>query len=308
MLKFLLSFSLFLFAFVARAQTIKIEGLVLDSKTKEPLAFVSVCTENRTCGVSSDIDGKFELKLKEAPKKLYFSYVGYEMFELNDVKENNLVYLKSNSHELQEVVIRAGENPAHIIIRKVQKNKEQNNPVDYKSYQYKAYNKLFITATKDTIGNSKEDTTFLKAKNFLSRQHLFMMEQVLTKKHVSPNKEYSEVLASKVSGFQDPSFLNLFTQMVSFSFYNDLISISDKNYLNPIAEGSFGKYHLILEDTLFNEGDSTFVISFYPRKGKNFDGLKGVLKINSNGYAMENLIAQPMEYNQGTSIKMQQLY
>jgi hypothetical protein len=52
-----------------------------------------------------------------------------------------------------------------------------------------------------------------------------------------------------------------------------------------------------------------YVISYKPHKNKNFDGLKGLLYINTNGYAIQNVIAEPAnEESGGMDIKIQQKY
>lgn len=60
------------------------------------------------------------------------------------------------------------------------------------------------------------------------------MESISERKFLSPNLSEETVLATKVSGFSDPFLTLLMTQIQSFAFYNDLITISDKNYVNPI--------------------------------------------------------------------------
>ena len=52
--------------------------------------------------------------------------------------------------------------------------------------------------------------------------------------------------------------------------------------------------------------DSVYVISYRPRSGKKFEGLKGVLYVNTDGYALQNVIAEPVERSGAASIKLQQ--
>jgi hypothetical protein len=97
--------------------------------------------------------------------------------------------------------------------------------------------------------------------------------------------------------------------MQSTSFYNEIIRIFSNNYINPISKGSTNKYLFLLEDTTFTENnDTVFIISYRPRKNTNFDGMKGVLSINSNGWAIQNVIAEPANENIRTKIKIQQMY
>jgi hypothetical protein len=132
---------------------------------------------------------------------------------------------------------------------------------------------------------------------------------VSERKFLSPDRNHQKVVASRISGFKDPVFLFLSSQMQSSSFYKELIKISDKNYINPISNGSLKKYFFQLEDTTYTPGgDSVFVIFFRPGINTNFDGLCGVMSINTNGWAIQNVIAEPSRSEGGISIKIQQMY
>jgi hypothetical protein len=50
------------------------------------------------------------------------------------------------------------------------------------------------------------------------------------------------------------------------------------------------------------------MISFTPKPNTNFDGLQGVLSINSRGWAIQNVKAEPAELSRGFNIRIQQLY
>src|SRR5699024_9961245 len=92
-----------------------------------------------------------------------------------------------------------------------------------------------------------------------------------------------------------------------FSFYGNLVELYDIDYLNPISNGSLNKYEFQLKDTLFNRQDSVFVVAFQPLPNKNFQGLQGTLYINSNRYAVQNVIASPAEKGK-VNITIQQHY
>jgi hypothetical protein len=153
------------------------------------------------------------------------------------------------------------------------------------------------------------DSSDIKMREFFEKQHLFLMESVSEREYRRPGRNNERVIASRVSGFQDPSFSLLATQLQSFSFYDDFISLLDRRYLNPISRGSTSRYSFILEDSMFTErNDTLFVISFKPYPDRNFDGLKGVVYINSNGYAIQNVIAEPAEASGFFTIRVQQNY
>src|SRR5690606_10191122 len=84
--------------------------------------------------------------------------------------------------------------------------------------------------------------------------------------------------------------------------------ILGKNYINPIALGGTKRYLFILQDTTIRGVDTVFTISFRPRKGKNFEGLKGFLYINTNGFAVEKVVSEPAEKTDDITVKIVQEY
>jgi hypothetical protein len=115
------------------------------------------------------------------------------------------------------------------------------------------------------------------------------------------------VTESRISGLKTLFFSLLATQLQSFSLYQDYIMIYGINYLSPISKGSTGKYLFVLEDTIFHETDTSFIISFRPQKNKNFKALQGIMTVNTNGFAVENFVAQQHDAA-GFPVKVQQRY
>jgi hypothetical protein len=296
------------------AQEYSVSGHVIDSATREPLAFVNMLVNNSGSGGMTDIDGFFSLKSNEPVIKLKLTYVGYAAKEYKVTSgKQQLILLSPVSFELEEVTVIAGENPAHRIIRNVLANREINDPANIRSFSYTSYDKMIFTAAKDTARAPMEvavDTNDLKMEELMKRQHLFLMESVSEHKYLFPDKSYDKVIATKISGLSDPLFVFLLSQSQPESFYKENISIAGKNYLNPIAQGFDRHYFFWISDTLFGQskGDSTFVISYRPLKGKNFDALKGLLYISSRGWAIANVIAEPTRSEESFSIRIQQMY
>lgn len=56
---------------------IRISGQVLDAKTKEPMAFVSVFFKNTSVGTDTGLDGKYELTTFYPSDTLEVNYLGY---------------------------------------------------------------------------------------------------------------------------------------------------------------------------------------------------------------------------------------
>jgi len=290
-----------------------IRGKVIDASSKEPLPFVSILYQvNPPRGFVSDIKGNFVLINRDNSKTLTFNYLGYkprvisiENFSGN--LANMVVELTAISLELEEVVVHAGENPAHRIIRKVIENKSINNPEKLSSYSCKIYNKLFLEPRISHEATSQDSSFYKNISAKLKGAGMLVIESVSNRKFLRPDRIEDKVIATKVSGFQDPSFTFLGTGFQPFAFYNEVIPLAMVNYVNPISNGSIRNYHFRLKDTIIHETDTTFIITFEPFPHKNFDGLKGVLYINTNNFAIENVIAEP--FKKGLfEFKIQQKY
>ncbi len=86
-------------SFISIAQQGKIEGKVIDSKSGQPLAGVSVVVKGSTKGVTTDIDGHYILNADAAKKiTLVFSYNG-------SIKEIEGIEVSENKITVQDVVI-----------------------------------------------------------------------------------------------------------------------------------------------------------------------------------------------------------
>ncbi len=320
-----------------------VSGKVIDFKTKESLAFVNMVVNNSNTGGTTDIDGKFNLRSSKPIATIMLSYVGYEpkLVTIGSRTRDLLIQMVQKDIDLQEVEILPGINPAHRIIHNAIDNRDINDPEKVKTFSYTAYDKTVFTVDKDTTLNGdfsalvdtsmmqnvkgltigfsmkpdsvKMDTAMKDSatkliEKLISNQYLFLMENVTKRKFMSPDKNYNKVIATKMSGFKDPILVFLATQIQSFSFYKPFISIFMKDYVNPVGSGSFSKYFFKLEDTTYVGKDSVFIISFRPRKGTNFDGMKGVIAINSHNWGIQNVTAEPYPNSGGLMIRIHQLY
>lgn len=331
---------LFIIILIANSINAQISGKVVDAKTKEPLPFVNIGVNQTAYGTSTDIDGKFQIKYKVS--SLQLSYVGYEPKNINIGDSKTItIELKEKSTSLKEVVINPDENPALRIIRNVIENKKQND-VEQKDYQCELYNLFKVNFIIDTTGkillpdsviqanyfkdstgkwnmhnkinyNGKEyDVTKVESENYFKlfdKRPLMTLETFVKKKHIAPDRNKELITATKMSGLKNPSFLALATKIQSFSFYKNYFQIDNNQFLSPISKTGLKNYFYLIEDTIYDEkADTIFVISYRPYKGKSFEGMKGVMQISTNGFAIKNVIAEPADTNAPTQITIQQLY
>jgi len=303
-----------------------VEGKVVDSQSGLPLAFVNIVINNGTSGISTDIDGRFTIRSRNAINTLNLTYVGYEKMTYRISQDPSgplLIAMVKTKIELPEVTIYPTENPAHRIIDLVILNRDNNDPEKLKSFSYTSYDRTIFTVQLDSVIKEGEiispdsliqtdtiisDSSFLEMQEFFDKQDIAIMESVTERMFLSPDLNYQNVIANRISGFKDPIFVFLLSQLQSTSFYKEMFHLMDKHYVNPISKGSTRKYFFLIEDTTFTERmDTVFIISYQPKINTNFDGMEGVLYINSNGWAIQNVIAKPAE-DEGIRVRIQHMY
>ena len=107
-----LLFTLLIFSFVfGFTQNFTVSGKVIDSATREPLAFASVFCQNTTQGTATNKEGSFYLSLKEGGYDLVVTYTGYRsrMIRISpDLKPTDLqIEMVKEEKSIEEVIIRS---------------------------------------------------------------------------------------------------------------------------------------------------------------------------------------------------------
>lgn len=304
-MKFLFSFFFALFGItLAFSQQFQIK----EQATQEAIPFVKVYPKTGNPFLA-DLDGRFTNPTGNTQITLKMMGFRDTTFTLGI---DSILYMVEVGNQLDEVTILPGVNPAERIMERAIENRKKNHPKADIAYKHDTYSKFIFTMNPESIAaipDTTQDTSLIEIKKFFNSQHIFMLESTAENYFKPPYKEKEIITAYKVSGFTDPMFSTFADQVQSFNFYDNQFDILGKSYLNPLAAGSIRRYLFILQDSTINEqGDTTFTIRFQPRRDKNFDGMKGVLYINTNGYAIERVIAEPAKENTSFTVKITQEY
>lgn len=329
---FAIFFALLGFSLELSAQS-QVSGQVVDEEGLA-LPFVNVTINGGKQGFTTDLDGEFSYPRNQNLRSLHFSYIGFESQVIEgpalDQKPLRVVMVEKST-ALDEVTVFPGDNPAHRMVNNAVANKGLNDPNKLESFSYFSYSKFMVSMDVDSIDPSIDtvmlsdrldslqadtlsqdsivaiDSSNFELKKFFSQRHLFFME-TLTERKVRKPRDNETVLAQRASGFRNPMFALLVTQLQSFSFYEDYIGISGGEYLNPISKGSTNRYFFIIEDSLFTpSGDTIFTISFRPKPNKSFNALEGVISLDSRDWAIRNVRAVPAQEG-GFPIQIRQEY
>jgi len=297
---------LFFLAFITcslQAQ-VTISGIVKDASSLKsiPFASVSFITENHT---TTNVNGKFEFKTKNAIDSFTISYIGYETQTISVSNKNYFVVLLLPKVENQsELELSAQQLTALDLMKKVVAKKNLNNPQStLENYACKAYNKLVITANPDSLDstiesvyNSKKktyqsDSTNYKFKKFISKQNLFQTE-VVSQFQFSKNQMKETVLGLKMSGLKKPIYEIIGYKLQPYSIYDDKYELFETKYVSPISEKGLIDYDFKILDTLKIGFHKSYLVYFINKKKINKNGLEGVLYINENSLAITKAIIQ----------------
>jgi hypothetical protein len=289
-----------------------LKGKVIDSENGKPLPFVNIIYNEKGHGLSTTLNGTFEIATRSPISFLQTSYLGYASkkveITLESYKISLTIALLPSAYSIDAVVVKPGVNPAHRIIDSVYANRGRNNPESLSSFRYISYNKMTFESEFDSVlfkaqkGVGLPDSLLkIQLKNAKLRFEkkkqevpTIIMETVSERYYKQPNQNNETVLATRMTGYTEPYAVLLATQLQSFSFYTDYFTLFQKIFLNPISRNSKKFYLFVLESKYATpELDTIFIISFRPLKHKFFDGIKGTLYINSNGYAVQNVLAEP---------------
>ncbi len=288
--------------FDANAGIDSISGIVRDKESGAPLPLVMVLSDDSRSGIFTDIDGRFVLNNDSGIKKLRFSCSGYKpvVVGVTNSEKPLSVFLQAEVSESRNQDIALLAHSADHIIKQAIHFREKHNPINLKSYSCSIRDRVVMAPYGDTLlwsDNLRNDAADKRSRRLMDERSLYINESVWSKRRLPSSKNEDVLISSNDYGFKDPMFLYLITQFQSISFFYDDVTIGNKIYLNPLSSSGLSKYSFVLIDTLVarNRKNTTFMIAFAPKKDTLFNGLKGSFFINSDGWAVSGLKAEPAD-------------
>ncbi|MBC7493697.1 MAG: TonB-dependent receptor plug domain-containing protein, partial [Flavobacterium sp.] len=86
-----------------------LSGIIIDSKTNQPLPGVNVNVQGSSNGTSTDFDGKFKLSKINNGDKIVISYIGYTNQTVTYLGQTSItIDMVEEANKLQEVVVQVG--------------------------------------------------------------------------------------------------------------------------------------------------------------------------------------------------------
>lgn len=282
-----------------------VRGQVVSARTGIGIPYASIAVQHSTVGTMADSLGYFALPVRRPEQTLLVTAMGYER-RLVKIAEASRITLNELNLQLNEVQIRF-VNPAHRIIREAVRNLPLTDPEQLASFQYEAYHVTSISQS----GKQGQQLT----PNEDADKPLYVNESYSERQFLAPGLSRETIRASRTSGTQATLFASLRPAMQPFGFHqpNLVLRLPMMNepltFLNPLSPNSERVYDFFWADTLIHaHADTTFIIDYEPRRGRNFSGLKGQLHIRSGSFAPEYVTAEPADPAAVLRFRFEQYY
>lgn len=299
---------LFFLSFVAGQETI-ISGKVTDAGSGDPIPFANVIFKGTSIGATTDFDGNFKIKTNNPTDSVMASYIGYKSrTKVVKKREAQVInfQLDEETTKLQEVVVKAGENPAFEILRKVVDSKSKNDKRNLAAFEYDTYSKMEIDADKisDKMRERKVMKKISQVLDSLDRiagedgkaiLPLFISETI-SKNYYRDNPQLKTevIVKSKVNGLgvEDGAMIThlVGSSLQDYNFYMNWLNFSRKQLVSPIADGWRLYYDYDLSDSLMVDGYYCYRLDFFPRDAQAL-AFTGTMFITKEGYALKQIDA-----------------
>lgn len=275
-------FVLLLISVLCQSQS-SVFGTVKDAISGQILPFATIELSNSN-KVIADVDGRFSISFL-AGSTLIISYDGYQKAELkvdNNKRQDVLLFPVFN---ISITAKNRKKIDAENLLKKVIAEKNNNNAIaKLSNFQFKAYNKIIVTANPDSI-SSKIDTIFslrkikkidsssYKFKKIVSKNHLFEIEKVSLHQYAG-GASRETIIAMNMAGFKKPIDEVLGFELQSFSIYDNYYTLLQRRYFSPIIAKSVKKYDYKILDTIIYQNRKTIVLYFDgKRKSTTLEGV-----------------------------------
>lgn len=281
---------------------------IVEASTQEGIPFAKVKFENGVA-LLTDIDGFFSWP--NNLDSITVSSPGYLTVSTAN-KQKPQIELEALDRALEEITVLPENEEGKRVMRLAAAQRKNNHPFGNQTWRNTTYSKCVFSVNQEALAaipDTTSDTSLLKIKEFFNTKHLFIIESTTEHFFKPPHREKERILSYKASGLNNPLLSTFATEIQTFHFYDNQFNLFGQNYLSPMVYSAETRYYFFLEETTINpSGDTTFTIRFRPKKSIQELGLKGMIYINSNGYAIEKISAQPVVQNETVTAKIIQEY
>ena len=310
------------------AQTV-VKGKVTDAMTLEPVVFANVIFKGTSIGGITDFDGNYSLSIDEKSDSIIISFIGYDP-KIIGIKPDTIqivdVQLHPALYALNEVSVTPGENRAHILLRKVWKNNENNSIENLSAYQYENYSRSTVFLRKFSKRPDREKGIKPFAKEFdtyavkIGKENIPALPSYITESLSdnyflkSPKREYIYIKATNSDGiaFENTEMVaQLVSKQENLYFPDNNVLILGKSFISPVSRFGLMYYKYYLTDSLFLDNKYfCYEINVVPKREED-PVFHGTIWIHDTTYALKRIsveVTKNAELNFIQRIKIQQDY
>lgn len=285
--QYILLFCFFFCATYLSAQNTTITGTVTDHKTGETLPFASVYFTGTSSGVTTDLNGFYEISTTDpALKSLTFHYLGYKektvKIKTGITQVIDIKIKQEASYELNDVVIKAKrkvkkDTAAITLYRNVVKNKVNNraNRLDYFYYEDYAKTEFDVYNIKERFTRRKIFKPFWFVFDYVDSTEVgtpflpMLLKERLSDVYYrkAPQKRKEFLKATRFSGVRDFAKVDAVDGVFpDADMYDNIIVIQEESFLSPFTNGALSSYKYFLEDSTMVDDRWSYKLEFTPRR------------------------------------------
>lgn len=298
-------FLLFFVPILSFGQKTKVEGVVLDGLTGEPMPFVSVHFQDSKIGTLTDDLGHYLLDTYYGTDSLVFYSSGYlkqtVAVKRDEAQEINVTLNVQQSDIEEVIVVASGEWPSTILHKKVIANKPINDKEKLESYEYEVYNKVEMDL--NNIGEKFTERGIVRRLD-LVMDYLDSTEDgksvlpVILSENVSdfyfknsPKKKKEVVKATRISGMDNIQLNQFMGDMyLDINIYDNYIQFFNKSFISPVSNSARSFYKFYLEDSTFIDNQWCYKLRFRPKRAGDIT-FTGEMWIHDTTYAVKSFKA-----------------
>jgi len=306
-----------------------VNGKVTDAQTFEPVVFADIVFKGTSIGTFTEFSGNYSLSGATKSDSIVISFIGYNTRTIGirlDTIQTIDVQLYPAMYALQEINVTPGENPAHILLRKVWKNRNTNNIEKLSAYQYENYSRSTVFLRKfsyrgdDDKGFSPFSKAFDQYAVKTGEEDIPAIPSYITESISdnyflkSPKRNYTYIKSTNTNGiaFENTNLVaQLLCKQENFYFPDNNVLIIDKSFVSPLSRFGLLYYKYYLVDSLILDNKYfCYEINVVPKREED-PVFHGTIWIHDTTYALKRIsveVAKKAELNFIQRIKIQQDY
>jgi Family of unknown function (DUF5686)/CarboxypepD_reg-like domain len=276
-----------------------VQGKITFADSNSAIEKVNILNLQSNVFTTTDKKGKFKMENVHDGDSIRFSKVGVSTVYIIATTSNNIINIsmKKNKESIEGVKVFAKGDMISNIMKKVQKNKDANNPFT-DAMEVEVYNNITLRlneldqlkgksgAIKKIIreyrtANPTADTTFIPV--FLSEAN----SDLYIRSNPSLQKEIIKYTQVKSLGLASDGIVNelVGSSFQAANFYNEQIRFLGRNFTSPINANWKNNFKYIYGGTEMVDGKNCFHLTFTPKNSKDVE-FSGEMYIESETYSL----------------------